>query len=72
MKDSALPIDPKFRVMVAYNLAKTVTHLHSVQTLIKNRSDKNVLLVQEEVEDETVWKPILTDLDQARLVSRPS
>jgi len=70
IKDGVLPTDPKVRLMVAYDLSKTVAYLHSVQILIKNLSDKNVLLVQEEVEEGTAWKPILTDLDQARLVSR--
>jgi hypothetical protein len=69
VKGMALPTDPRVRLLIAYDLAKTIAYLHSVEILVKNLSDENVLLVQEEVEGGTAWKPILTNLDQARLVS---
>ena len=62
--------DPQFtdmrdRLRIAYDIAQTLAYLHSVEILIRSLSDKNILLVQEG----SRWKPILTNLDEARLVS---
>lgn len=62
--------DPQFsdtrdRLRVAYDVAQTVAYLHSVEILVRSLSDQNVVLTKDNGE----WKPVLTRLDQARLVS---
>lgn len=52
------------RVRIVYDLAQTIAYLHSVDILVRSLSDDKVLLF----DDKGRWKPILTDLDKARLV----
>jgi hypothetical protein len=56
----------KDKLVIAFELAKTVAYLHSVEILIKNLTDRDVLLTK----SEDRWKPILTNLEKARYVSQ--
>jgi hypothetical protein len=68
IRDGHLPQPVLERLGIAYDIAKTMEYLHSVEVLVKRLSDKNVLLSLEN----STMTPYLTDLDRARLVSIPS
>lgn len=55
------------RLNIAYDIAKTIAYLHSVDIVVKRLSDQNIRLVQKE----NVYTPYLTHLERARLVRGP-
>jgi hypothetical protein len=52
------------RIGIAYDIAKTVDYLHSVEVLVKRLSDRNIVLMLES----GTFTPYLTNLERARLV----
>lgn len=64
IQDDKLPSSILERLAIAYEVAKTIAYLHSVDILVKRLSDKNVLLAKEN----GAYVPYLTQLERARLV----
>ncbi|KAF1962378.1 kinase-like protein [Byssothecium circinans] len=62
-KDGTWPEPLSQRLSVAYEVAKTMEYLHSVEILVKRLSDRTVVL--EEVDG--IITPLLTNLESARL-----
>ncbi|KAH8924291.1 kinase-like protein [Atractiella rhizophila] len=56
--------DVKDRLQIAYELSKAIAFLHSVRILVRSLSDDTVKLVERNKE----WKPVLTKLEEARLL----
>ncbi|KAH8916072.1 kinase-like protein [Atractiella rhizophila] len=64
LQDTAKFEDVKLRIRMAYELAKAIAFLHSVRILVRSLSDETVKLVQRDGK----WKPVLTNLGEARLL----
>jgi hypothetical protein len=67
IQNEAIPESTLERISIAYDIAKTVEYLHSVEVLVKRLSDRNVVLVCES----GAVTPYLTNLERARLVCVP-
>jgi serine/threonine protein kinase len=61
---------PLIRLHLAYEVASAVAYLHSVDIIIKNISDVNIVLKRLGLEDGRRFRPCLTNLEKARKVSR--
>lgn len=64
IKDGNWPKSLSHRLSVAYEVAKTMEYLHSVEVLVKRLSDHTVVL---ETTDSTII-PCLTNIESARLI----
>jgi serine/threonine protein kinase len=66
IESNQLP-EPLTRLRLAYEIANTVAYLHSVGIIIKNISDNNIVL--KKGGEGMQFRPCLTNLEEARLVS---
>jgi hypothetical protein len=60
---------PLSRLRLAYEVASAVAYLHSVDIVVKNISDVNIVLKRLTPEDGRRFRPCLTNLEEARTVS---
>ena len=60
---------PLSRLRLAYEVASAVAYLHSVDIVVKNISDVNIVLKRLRLEDGRRFLPYLTNLEDARTVS---
>jgi len=68
LPNDLLAQDPHSRLKIAVELSRTVGFLHSISIVVKNLSDGNVIMRKT---GEGLQEPILTHLEEARLVRYP-
>ena len=61
--------DSLTRLHLAYEVASAVAYLHSVDIIVKNISDVNIVLKRLRLKDGQRFRPCLTNLEKARRVS---